>query len=325
MAKRTRREPVLTVQVDVDTAKHLLCFYGFEDSGKPDNYTYRLALPRFAELFTSAGLRAAFFVVGEDLTHDANREIVRQLHHEGHEIANHTQTHPYGFARLNRQQKRGEIERATRLIESVTGQRPVGFRAPGYDVDQDVLKVLIDLGYRYDSSVMPSILNLPLKLAQTLKSKNRNFSGYGSMALCLARNHAYRPNLGFIWRSASNGSLWELPVSCVPYLRLPFYANFNLFNSDSLFHLSSALAAGKDCNYVFHAVEMLDQSEIDSRLHCHPNARLPLVEKRRRCLNFLQQLKKGRRVLLSREYAAELGNTEVVTAEPHHTPQTTKL
>jgi hypothetical protein len=307
MRNRVRRKPVLTVQVDVDTTKNLFAFYGLSTPAEyEDNVTYRSALPRFAELFESLGVRATFFVIGQDLNNEANREIIRQLSAAGHEVANHTQTHPYNFARLNRQQKRQEIAQAEQSIENVTGHKPVGFRAPGYDADQDVLDSLVDLGYLYDSSVLPSILNLPFKFVQRLMKENGTPSGYGDIALSLAPNSAYRPNLQAIWRSTTTGPLWEIPVSCVPYLRLPFYANFNLLTGGALFRLSSALTAGRSCNYVFHAVELLDPDEIDPRLHRHPNVRLPLEQKIARCRFFLQELTKGRRVMSSRELVAEL-------------------
>jgi hypothetical protein len=313
--------PVLTVQVDVDTQKNLLAFYGFKVPAEYTDYTvYRLALCRFAELFEALRLRATFFVIGEDLNHHSNREIVRQLHAAGHEIANHTHTHQYNFIRLTRQQKRREIAQVGQLIEQATGHKPVGFRAPGYDVDRDVLEILLELGYRYDSSVMPSLLNLPFKLVQSLISQNGNFSGYGSLALSLAPNHPYRPDLRAIWRSIPTGPLCEIPISCVPYLRLPFYSNFNLFSGNTLFRLSASLAAGRHCNYVFHAVEMLDPSEIDPRIHRHPNARLPLEQKISRCRRFLQRLMKGRRVLLSREFAAELETAGATATDVRCTP-----
>jgi peptidoglycan-N-acetylglucosamine deacetylase len=307
MPSCTQYKPVLTVQVDVDTEKNLLAFYGLEvSSERQDTNVYQRALPRFAELFKALGIPATFFVIGVDLSPHPNREIVRQLQAAGHEIANHTQTHAYNFVRLSRQRKREEIECAGRQIEEATGHKPMGFRAPGYDVDRDVLEILMQLGYRYDSSVMPSLLGLPFKLAQTLLSGKGNFSGYGSMALCRASNYPYRPDLRSIWRSNPMTPFWEIPVSCVPYLRLPFYANFNLFTGNALFRFSEALSRGGHCNYVFHAVEMLDPSEIDPRLHRHPNARLPLEQKISRCRRFLEQLMKGRRVLLSKEFAVEL-------------------
>lgn len=309
MSGRTDNEPVLVVQVDVDTPKHLLAFYGFHNSGVPEDHSevYRLALPRFAELFKDAGICATFFVVGEDLGYEISVNVIHQLSKEGHEIANHTQTHDYNFIHLSHQEKRNEIERAGHAIQKVTGHKPVGFRAPGYAVDCEILKILAELGYKYDSSIMPSLLNIPLKFAHAIKSKRWKLSGYGKMAMCWAPNYPYHPDLKRIWCSTPAGVFWEIPVSCVPYLRLPFYSNFNLFSGNSLFQLSLALAAGRYCNYVFHAIEMLDPEEIPTPIRRHPNARLPLEQKIFRCRRFLQDLKKGRRVLLSREFAAELG------------------
>src|SRR5215213_4434395 len=91
-------DSVLTVQVDVDTLQNLRCYYGIATPAQPqheDDVVYRRALPRFAELFDATGVRATFFVVGQDLDDEANCEQVRRLHATGHEIANHTQTHQY--------------------------------------------------------------------------------------------------------------------------------------------------------------------------------------------------------------------------------------
>lgn len=299
--------PALTVQVDVDTTRDLFAFYGITNTEQSDtDIVYRLALPRFAELFHTVGIPATFFVIGRDLNDEASRQVVRQLCAAGHEIANHTYTHPFNFAHLSVQEKRREIEQGGAAIQRATGQKPAGFRAPGYDAAPDIMEILAEREYSYDSSVLPSVLNLPFKLIQKAVRKNRDMSGYGSVTLSFAPNHPYRPNLRKVWRHTAKGSLWEIPVACVPYLRLPFYANFNLFSGNTLFSFSSALASGKDCNYVFHAVEMLDPSEIDARLHCHPNARTPLKEKTFRCRSFLERLKKGRRVLLSKDFAFEL-------------------
>jgi hypothetical protein len=303
---RGGRSPVLTVQVDVDTVGSLLRFYGFDAPRSTEDPVYRLALPRFAALFDVAGVRATFFVVGEDLIPSANRDVVRRLHAAGHEIANHTHRHDYHFLRSSRLEKREEIARAGEMIERATGEVAVGFRAPGYGLDEEVLDALTELGYRYDASVMPSVLTLPMKVCHWLLSGQWNGAGYGRAALSVAPNRPYRPAAGAIWRAGGAGSLWELPVTCVPYLRLPFYAHFNLFTGDPLFRLSAALAAGMDCNYVFHGVEMLDPRELDPRIRRHPNARLPLPRKRARCRAMLEALRSGRRPMVSRDFVAEL-------------------
>lgn len=307
--------PSLTVQVDVDTTRHLLTFYGFGDgSTSAADPTYSRALPRFAELFSTLGIRATFFVVGQDLENPDNAAVIRSLSRAGHEIANHTYSHDYRFAGLSRSGKRIEIERAHHAIGRATGQTPVGFRAPGWDVDREVLDALADLGYLYDSSVLPSVLNMPARALQPLLRRGRR-SGYGSPRLCWAPRRPYRPSPVAIWQPAAVGTLWEVPPTVVPGLRLPFYATFNLLTGEVVFSLSARLLAGQPCNYVLHAVDLLDPSEIDPRLRRHPTVRLPLPEKARRCRSFLDRLRRGRRVLLSRELAAELNEAAVVHAD----------
>ncbi|NOT57880.1 MAG: polysaccharide deacetylase family protein [Deltaproteobacteria bacterium] len=321
-----KHPPVLTVQVDVDTQRNLFSFYGFEEGpGYEDNVTYQHALPRFARLFAEVGIQATFFVIGEDLAHERNRRVIRDLHRDGHEIANHTQTHPYQFCNLSLQDQREEIRQAGQTIAEAIQVAPVGFRAPGYDVTSPTLTVLTELGYQYDSSVMPSILNPVLKLTQSFMNQKGVRSGYGDWRASFAPTQPYHPDSRAVWRAMPSGPLWEIPVASVPYCRLPFYANFNLFSGTTLFRLSAGLASGRDCNYVFHAIELLGPEEIDPRLHRHPNARLSLEDKFTRCRTFLRTLIDGRRPLLSREFARELSAGEVAVPTPESGPLATRL
>ena len=57
--------------------------------------------------------------------------------------------------RLGRAEIRRQIEEGARAIERATGERPVGFRAPGYTITDEVFDVLAELGVAYDSSVFP--------------------------------------------------------------------------------------------------------------------------------------------------------------------------
>ncbi len=299
-------DPLLSVQVDVDTERDLLGFYGIEHVEEDkENIVYTRALPRFAELFADLDIRATFFVVGRDLVCGASRAVVRALSSAGHEIGNHTQTHPFGFSAMDAQEKRRQIQDAGTIIETVTGDRPAGFRAPGYDVDRGVLETLVALEYLYDSSVMPSAFNVPFKVVSMLLGNRSALAGYGTLGLGVAPTTPYYPDFKSLYRARSKGPLLEIPVSCVPYCRLPFYANFNLFSGNMLFDICLRLLAGRHVNYVFHAVEMLDPSEIDRRLHRHPNARLPVNEKRASCREFLRKLRQGRRIRLSKQIARD--------------------
>ncbi len=47
---------------------------------------------------------------------------------------------------------------AEAAIDAATGQRPVGFRGPGYSWSPTLLEVLVDRGYLYDASTLPTYL-----------------------------------------------------------------------------------------------------------------------------------------------------------------------
>lgn len=72
-------------------------------------------------------IKATFFVVGEWV--DKYPESVKALHDAGHEIMNHSDTHPH-MPKLSSQQMIDEIERCNGKIEKITGVRPTLLRAP---------------------------------------------------------------------------------------------------------------------------------------------------------------------------------------------------
>lgn len=72
-------------------------------------------------------IKATFFVVGEWV--DKYPESVLALYEAGHEIMNHSNTHPH-MSKLSVEQMISEIEACNSKIESITGVRPTLLRAP---------------------------------------------------------------------------------------------------------------------------------------------------------------------------------------------------
>jgi polysaccharide deacetylase family protein (PEP-CTERM system associated) len=94
-------------------------------------------------------IHATFFVLGwvaERLPH-----LVREIAARGHEVASHGSSHrmcrPLSDAEL-----RDELRDSKRLLEDITGAGVAGFRAPNFSVDDRVLDIVRECGYRYDSS-----------------------------------------------------------------------------------------------------------------------------------------------------------------------------
>src|SRR5213075_2277683 len=108
-------------------------------------------------------VKATFFSIGHDI--ERSPRVYQTLAREGHEIANHTVSHPRGFSLLGHEAALAEIDGAHRIIERTVGVTPAGFRSPGYTLSPATIEALTAYGYDYDASMMPSWSYAALKQA----------------------------------------------------------------------------------------------------------------------------------------------------------------
>ena len=83
--------------------------------------------PRLLDVLKERGIKATFFVVGQNVAEYP--DIVRRMANEGHEIANHSWSHP-ALTKLGAEGVRKQIENTNDAIAKVTGKRPVLMRPP---------------------------------------------------------------------------------------------------------------------------------------------------------------------------------------------------
>lgn len=92
------------------------------DDGPDPVYT-----PQILDILKKENVKAAFFVIGEN--GQANPELVKRIVDEGHEIGNHSFTHP-NLGEVPSKVVDLELSATQRLIESLTGRSTRLFRAP---------------------------------------------------------------------------------------------------------------------------------------------------------------------------------------------------
>ncbi len=85
---------------------------------------------------------ATFFVVGAWV--DKYPESVKQLSDAGHQIQNHSNTHPH-MPQLSKEQMRDEIESCNQKIKAITGVCPTLLRPPYGDYDNALIETMTDL------------------------------------------------------------------------------------------------------------------------------------------------------------------------------------
>lgn len=98
--------------------------------------------PQLIEILGRYKVKATFFVVGEWA--DRCGDSVKALHDAGHEIMNHSDTHP-NMPKLSRDKMLYEINACNDKIQAITGKRPTLFRAPYGDYDNALLETLDSL------------------------------------------------------------------------------------------------------------------------------------------------------------------------------------
>ena len=95
------------------------------------------------QILEEYGVKATFFVVGEWV--DKYPESVKALFDAGHEVMNHSNTHPH-MPKLSKEKMKEELTECNNKIESVTGVKPTLFRAPYGDYNNEVIQTIRECG-----------------------------------------------------------------------------------------------------------------------------------------------------------------------------------
>ena len=247
---------------------------------------YSNAVPRFLDVFDRNGIRATFFMIGRDAQVSEHRKVVREIAERGHEVANHSYTHPYNFRQLPRAERVAEIEQAEHAIADITGQRPFGFRVPSGDLDTETLSILAERGYLYDSSIFPTPFMWLFMLYGKLFVRRNDYQ-LGEITAVLAPGRPYRPSRDRIHKPANPEAdappILEIPFSTVPSFGVPFYGTLLRLLGRRFFDL---LLRGYDQRSpvllpIFHLIDLVDLSgsSLDDAMARMPGLGVPFARR----------------------------------------------
>lgn len=253
---------------DLDPVDRHLQGYGFEDL-PPCDVIYRSAVPRLLDLLGDLGVPAVLFAIGRDA--ESQRDLLRHAAAAGHEVASHSLTHPQPFRTLDDTALREETGTSRARLSDAAGREVIGFRAPAWDVDARVLRMVGETGYRYDASVFPT----PALLASRFAAYRRSARKRSIFAMDVV-GHAFAPTRPHVLGTGAGG-LVEFPIAVTPRLRLPVYHTLAYFVSERLFrrNLAALLRSDLPVLYEFHAADLLDLhgDGVDARMSRHPGMR----------------------------------------------------
>jgi peptidoglycan-N-acetylglucosamine deacetylase len=297
------RRPLASVSLDTDNLWSYLKTHG--DAAWEARPSYLPAfLPLALDALDELGLSITFFVVGLDAAAPGNAEGLRAITIRGHEVGNHSYEHEPWLHLYPRARIVDEIARTEAAIEAATGQRPIGFRGPGYSWSPDLLEVLAERGYLYDASTLPTYLGPLARTYYFWTAKLTPEEKATRRALFGTLRDGLRPVKPYQWRLESGRRLLELPVTTMPVAKVPFHLSYLLYLarfSEALMwgYLRTALTlcrlTGTEPSFLLHPLDLLG-GDLAPELAFFPGMDLPTERKRRLFLAVLGEL--GRRYRL---------------------------
>jgi len=124
-------------------------------------YGPRTGGPRILRLLERQGIRATFFVPG--YTAERWPDTIRAIRDAGHEIGHHGYLHEGARSAPDLETEETRLLRGLEALAAVAGVRPVGYRAPMWELSYRLPALLAKHGFLYDSGLMDA--DHPYRLA----------------------------------------------------------------------------------------------------------------------------------------------------------------
>lgn len=169
---------------------------------------FQEGMPILLDIYSKYNIKSTFYFTG--YIAKLFPEIVTMIIKDGHEIASHGKSHlpENGFDVMPFDKQKGHLEYSKKLLEDISGQEVISFRAPALRVNGDTARALIETGYKIDSSVASQRFDFFLSFG----SKNK-------LKWFFAPRLPYIVDPNNIYKKG-NSNLVEVPLSAIllPYV-----------------------------------------------------------------------------------------------------------
>src|ERR1035437_473357 len=208
-------------------------------------------MPKLLELYQSYNIKSTFFFT----RYIAKKfpEVVKMIPLYGHEVASHGKSHlkENGFDVMPYERQRRHLEESKKLLEDISGQEVISFRAPALRVNDDTVRALIETGYKIDSSIASQRFDYFM-----------SFGGIKKLKWLFAPRFPYKTSKRSLFKKGE-GPIVEVPLSA---LFLPYVGTtmrlFPLLTSaqGTLLNLENKIN-GKPIVFDIHPNELIDESD----------------------------------------------------------------
>ncbi|MCH5158135.1 MAG: polysaccharide deacetylase family protein [Clostridiales bacterium] len=136
--------------MDVEAFSDISCL---QEKPREEYESFRIekSVCDYLDLLDRYNIKATFFVLCTALKH--SKEFLLRAVKSGHEIALHGLTHDVP-SWMDRAALKKSLNEGKELVESELGTEVIGYRAPCFAVSDEVIDVIRELGFKYDSSYL---------------------------------------------------------------------------------------------------------------------------------------------------------------------------
>lgn len=229
----THAKPIASLSLDLDNKWSYLKTHGSPTWQQLPSYL-DLLIPRVLDFLAARQLQITFFVVGQDAALQRHHAALRAISDAGHEIGNHSFHHEPWLHLYSESQINAELARTEEYLLAATGQKPVGFRGPGYSCSAATLRVLAERGYRYDASTLPTFIGPLARLYYFMNARLSAAEKAERSKLFGTWADGLRPLRPYQWEVpgvVTTKPLVELPVTTMPGLRIPIHMSYLIYLS----------------------------------------------------------------------------------------------
>lgn len=227
----SKKKPVAGISLDLDNQWSYMKIHGDEGWDKYPSY-FDIFIPHVLNVLDELNLKITFFIVGKDTESEENRKYLKMITERGHEVGNHSYHHESWLQTYSYDKIENEITTAEKAIQEATGQKPIGFRGPGFSWSKDLLKVLQSRGYLYDASTLPTYLGPLARFYYFKKSKLSKEEKKARKELFGKFSEGFRKLKPYYWDLGENKKIVEIPVTTMPVFKFPFHLSYLIYLSN---------------------------------------------------------------------------------------------
>ncbi len=222
---------------------------------------WKEGIPRLLDLYSKYNIKATFFFVADFA--EQYPEIVRMVQPAGHEVACHGLTHDHerSFDVMSLTQQIKHLSKAKYILENISGEEVVSFRAPALRVNEFTPQALMATGFKFDSSVAPQRMDMFMSLGSKKK-----------MAWLKAPRTPYYTSVNNLARKGETKIL-EIPVSSFVF---PYIGTFmrifpNIFICTRQLLYWETKNTDKVINFLIHPNEVITEENLHTKTERRTN------------------------------------------------------